>query len=216
MELELPLDLRGMSALWVHTRGRVRRVVSWHAPWSFEEDPLPPSLLSELDSSTRMRLLRLLSLDGAGHGPWLAQASGTSARLGRHRLTWELMMAWLRGEQPSPEDASVARSLLEVERRRVKSAMQWKREWPSGVIHLEDMPAWLVPPTLRHLRRMGRKGRIELISGGHLLHPGRWHWHVPAAAYQPSSVNIESNHVNNVTLVSSNGTVAAKGALSAP
>ncbi len=192
MELELPLDIRGMAALWLTRRKGKRRIVSWHAPWSRDTDPLPPSVLNRIPAIKRMRLLRLLGLDGAGHGPWLAQATGTAARLGRHRLAWNLMHSWLDGESPSPEDATAARQLLDVERNRVKRVMQWNREWPSGIIHLEDMPAWLIPPAIRQLRRLGRKGSMHLISGGHLLEPGSWRWYVPAGCNLPSKVQILS------------------------
>ena len=190
MELDLPLDMRGIAASWLNQRRRGRRTVSWYAPWSRDEDPLPPSTLARLPAIKRMRLLRLIGLDGAGHGPWLAQAAGTAARLGRHRLARTLMLAWLDGQYPTPEDATVARALLEIERNRLKSVLQWRREWPSGVIHLEDMPAWLVPPAIRLLRQMGRKGPIHLFSGGHLLKPGRWSWYVPAGGWQPTKVEV--------------------------
>ena len=177
MELDLPLDLRGMAALWVHG-GHKGRVVSWHAPWLSDEDPLPPSLLNGLSPIRRMRLLRLLSLD-------------TSARLGRHQLAWNLMTTWLAGELPNPSDANEARRLLDVERERIKTVLTWKREWPEGVIHLDDFPAWLVLPAIRQLRRMGRKGSFYLISGGHLLKAGRWTWYIPAGTWKPSKVSVE-------------------------
>lgn len=196
MELDLPLDLRGMAALWVHG-GHKGRVVLWHAPWLREEDPLPPSLLNGLSPIRRMRLLRLLSLDGAAHGPWLAQAAGTAARLGRHRLAWNLMTTWLAGELPCPNDATEARRLLDVERERIKTVLSWKREWPEGVIHLDDFPAWLVLPAIRQLRRMGRKGSFHLISGGHLLKAGRWTWYIPAGSWRPSKVSVERPELTN-------------------
>ncbi len=197
MELELPLDMRGIAASWLNKRRRGSPRVSWHAPWSRDEDPLPASTLARLPAIKRMRLLRLIGLDGAGHGPWMAQAAGTAARLGRHRLAQNLMLAWLDGENPTPEDATVARALLEIERNRLKSVMQWRREWPSGVIHLEDMPAWLIPPAIRLLRQMGRKGSIHLFSGGHLLKPGRWSWYVPAGRWRPAKVEVVQKSYND-------------------
>lgn len=151
---------------------------------------MSPGLLSNLSPIRRIRLLRLTSLDGAAHGPWLGQAACTAARLGRNALAWRLMTSWLDGDTPASQDAVLARDLLDMERSRVKTAISWRREWPKGIIHLEDIPAWLVIPAVRLLRRMGRKGPIHLISGGHLLKPGTWNWCVPAGSWRPSEVEV--------------------------
>lgn len=183
----LPMSLEGLIQKWIFSQ-KERLQIEWVPPYVLSHRKLRVSDLHSLGLHGRKRIHRLFSFDGAPTGPWMARSIGTCARMGRITLATLLLECWIEALEPDAWTAARGRRILEVEVRRCRNVMHWQREWPRGVLHLEDQPSWMIIPMVRYFRNLKTRSDLEVISGGHRLLPERMQWTFPDSSITPKKV----------------------------
>lgn len=150
--------------------------------WLPGADPLTgllsPRKLIELPVPLQTRLLRLSEQVAATRpqvGPWCARGFVAAASLGAPGLAMGLLDAWCNERWPTRLEGR-ARLMVRVLNRRLRNGIVREREWPQGVLNLEDFPAGVVPLVVRHRQWLRGRREYEVVSAGDRLSPGRWHW----------------------------------------
>jgi hypothetical protein len=188
-KMVLPMSLEGLIQKWIFCQ-QWRLQVEWVPPYVMSHRKLRVSDLQSVGFHGRKRIHRLFALDGAPTGPWMGRAIGACARMGRIALATSLLECWIEALEPDAWTAARGRRILEVEVQRCRNVMHWQREWPRGVLHLEDQPSWMIIPMVRYFRNLKVRSDIEVLSGGHRLLPERMQWSFPESSITPKKVSI--------------------------
>jgi len=160
----LPLDIRGIL---------IKRIEGIDEPiWQ-------PFWYEVKYRFTNVKHQALIASDGDCDAPWIAAAACLAARLGRIELANQLIDSWVEGchTELMPE----ARAILRVERWNARRLVSHRREWPKGVVHLEDVPSWMVPAYTRLRNKLFGPEEYRLISSGHLLDDRAQVWQVDSS-----------------------------------
>jgi len=162
----LPLDIRGLL---------IKRIEDI-------ENPVWQPFWYRIDFRfTNVKHLALIDADGNCNAPWIAAAAGLAARLGRLELANHLIDSWL--DEAQPARAAEARTLLRTERWNARRLVSHRREWPKGVVHLEDVASWMIPVYSRLRNRLLGPEQYRIISSGHLLDQRLQEWVVDSTGY---------------------------------
>ena len=183
----LPMSLEGVIKHWLCMSKKVE--IEWVPPYVLKHQTLQSSDFEHIGLFAKRRISRLFSLDGAPTGPWMARAIGACSRMGRISLAIELIECWVEALEPDAWTAARGRRLLEVEVKRCRNVIQWQREWPRGVLHLEDQPSWMVIPMVRFFRIMKIRDELVVLSGGHRLLPEQMKWIFKTPSFIPHKVS---------------------------
>lgn len=177
-EPRIRLDASGLIRLYIARLDEPRITPRWLPGVDPISDLPSPRELVELPLPLQVKLLRLseqVSSRRPQIGTWSARGFVAAASQGAPGLAMGLLDAWCKERWPTRLEGR-ARLMIRGMNRRLRSGIIREREWPNGVLDLEDFPAGVVPLVVRHRQWLRGPREYEVVSGGDRLSPGRWQW----------------------------------------
>lgn len=156
-----------------------RRVtpVTWDPSGDGLDLPSPSELLDLVSSPRqRVRLLRLSAHILQFDGPLCAKSFTTAAASGALPLASLLLDAWIAGTILRPRLEARARRSVLIQQRCSRRAMSPNRRWPTGALHLHDMPAGIALLAVRSHRHLWSANPLIIRSAGDRVQSGPLWW----------------------------------------
>ncbi len=151
--------------------------VIWLASGDGLDLPSPTELLHLVSSQRqRVRLLRLSDHILRFDGPLCARAFTTAAASGALSLAALLFDAWLAGTILRPRLEARARRSILIQQRCARRALLLSRRWPSGTLHLHDMPAGIALLAVRSHRHLWPANPLIIRTAGDRVQSGPLWW----------------------------------------
>lgn len=191
VSLMIPASAEGIALAWSLMRCGVQTPeVQWCAPIVNPAPQRHMHLISRgLGALQRSRLRRLLRAEHDRSTSKQVLAFHAAARACRIDLAFELLCRQVLADEMEPDLLARGVLLSRFEDERLDRAMIGQQCWRPDAIDVRGLPATLVPPFVRELRRIGLEERIGLLSGGHVFAPGCWRLVFAAGECSPSSVH---------------------------
>lgn len=171
--LEIPLDIRGVIIkIFEPNKEHI-----WCAPFLWRG--VMRKWLQNIESDSSRLIEDIIAHDGENRGSIHARGAGVAARTGQIDLACRIIQSLFDEDEITSTDMARIRALLSDERKSIKVLLNRQRQWPRNRWNLHDVPAWMIPTWIKAFRREVSNEQISIISGGHLLAYGNWHWYLP-------------------------------------